>query len=169
MKLSIKTPQWIFAIALTGFIAACSENADVANVSTQHKPIDAVALDVYKSPTCGCCGDWVTHVEAAGFNAALHHPSDLNQLKTDQGVAPRYRSCHTAVSQDGYVFEGHVPADIMQRFLANPPEDALGLAVPGMPVGSPGMEMGDRFDSYDVWLLTKSGRDRVYQHIAGKR
>lgn len=169
MKLSIKTPQWLAAFLLLGFLAACSESADVANLQAQNKTVDALALDVYKSPTCGCCTDWITHVEAAGFSTSAHHPSDLKQLKTDRGIAPRYRSCHTAVSQDGFVFEGHVPVDIMQRFLANPPEGALGLAVPGMPVGSPGMEMGDRFDSYDVWLLTTSGNDRVYQHVAGKR
>ncbi len=95
----------------------------------------------------------MSHIEAADFSVAVHHPSDLNKLKDDKGILPRYQSCHTAINQEGYVFEGHIPADVIKRFLSNPPANALGLAVPGMPVGSPGMEMGDRYDEYDVLLL----------------
>ena len=95
----------------------------------------------------------------------VHHPENLNKLKSDMGISPRYQSCHTAVSKDGYVFEGHVPADIIHRFLTNPPPNAIGLAVPGMPVGSPGMEMGNRHDEYDIFLLNKDGNDVVYEHI----
>ena len=99
----------------------------------------------------------------------MHHPADLNKIKADKGIAPRYQSCHTAVSSDGYVFEGHIPGHIIQQFLADPPKDVIGLAVPGMPAGSPGMEVGDRRDEYDVLLLSKDGSHTVYEHVNGKR
>jgi len=79
--------------------------------------------------------------------------------------APRYQSCHTAVSSHGYVFEGHVPARHIKAFLANPPADAIGLAVPGMPLGSPGMEVGSRFDPYEVLLLKKDGSSEVFARV----
>ncbi len=122
-------------------------------------------LTVYKSPTCGCCGLWIDHARDAGFDTRVEHPADLNQLKAGHGIAPRHQSCHTAVSADGFVFEGHVPAHLIKRFLAERPEGAIGLAVPGMPVGSPGMEMGERFDRYEVLLLMKDGSSRVYSAI----
>jgi len=148
-------------------VSGCSEK-EPAKVVAQQKSLAVVptALDVFKSPTCGCCGKWVEHIEGSGFTAKTHHPSDLNGLKQQLGVAAQFQSCHTAVTKDGYVFEGHIPADIMQRFLVEKPAGALGLAVPGMPMGSPGMEMGDRRDSYDVLLLMKDGSARIYQHVA---
>ena len=127
--------------------------------------IEAPVLDVFKSPTCGCCGKWVSHIEESGLETKTYHPDDLTAVKQRLGITPRLQSCHTAVSKDGYVFEGHIPASVMQRFLAEKPKGALGLAVPGMPVGSPGMEMGSRRDSYDVLLLMKDGTTSVYQHI----
>lgn len=148
-------------------VSGCSEKEPVKVVEQQKSLVVLpAALDVFKSPTCGCCGKWVEHVEGGGFAAETHHPDDLNGLKQQLGVAAQFQSCHTAVSKDGYVFEGHIPTDIMQRFLAEKPAGALGLAVPGMPMGSPGMEMGDRRDSYDVLLLMKDGSARVYQHVA---
>lgn len=123
-------------------------------------------FQVYKSPSCGCCGEWVEHLNSNGFTTAVHHPENLALLKEQKGVAAEYQSCHTAVSQQGYVFEGHVPASVMEDFLAAPPEDAIGLAVPGMPVGSPGMEMGDRFTPYDVVVLKRDGSSDIYRHIA---
>ncbi|MDH3978696.1 MAG: DUF411 domain-containing protein, partial [Gammaproteobacteria bacterium] len=102
-------------------------------------------LTVYKSPTCGCCKVWIKHVNQAGFKTATEQPANLNDVKSELGVPPQVRSCHTAVSESGYVFEGHIPAKLIKRFLADPPDDALGLTVPGMPVGSPGMESGGRF------------------------
>jgi hypothetical protein len=107
----------------------------------------------------------VRHVEASGFETDVHHPAYLNKLKSDKGISPRYRSCHTAESEDGYVFEGHIPADIIQRFLANPPPNAIGLAVPGMPVGSPGMEMGNRFSPYVIFLLKKDGTSEPFEQV----
>ena len=89
----------------------------------------------------------------------------MGQLKAEQGILPQYQSCHTGVSKDGFVFEGHIPVDIVKRFLDNPPTDAIGLAVPGMPMGSPGMEMGDRRDDYDVLLLKSDGSSIIFEQI----
>ena len=124
-----------------------------------------VPMDVYKSPTCACCGKWLEHAEQRGFSLTSHHPADLNQLKVDQGLSQKYQSCHTAVSEQGYVFEGHIPARYIRQFLANTPADALGLAVPGMPAGSPGMEMGGRFTSYQVLLLKRDGSAEVFAEV----
>ena len=127
---------------------------------------DRVALKVYKSPTCGCCGKWIEHAEGYGFDSEIFHPRDLNAVKNEYGIPPRYRSCHTAVSPDGYVFEGHIPAKIVREFLNAPPEDAIGLTVPAMPVGSPGMEVGDNFMPYQVLLLKTGGAIEVFAEVS---
>ncbi|MCR6650765.1 MAG: DUF411 domain-containing protein [Cellvibrionaceae bacterium] len=132
---------------------------------TSSAPGSTVTLDVYKSPTCGCCADWITHTETNGFKSVIHHPENLDSVKQELGIAPQYQSCHTGVSSDGFIFEGHVPARLMKKFLAEKPKDAIGLAVPGMPIGSPGMEMDDRITPYDVLLLHKDGSSSVYERI----
>lgn len=153
---------------LLHLVLACSDEQQAAAIKeTTPPPTEAQVLDVFKSATCGCCGKWVSHIEEHGFSAIIHHPDNLNRVKQKLGIAPVFQSCHTAVTKDGYVFEGHIPAAIMQRFLNEKPPAALGLAVPEMPVGSPGMEMGDRHESYDVLLLMKDGPAKVYQHIDG--
>ena len=169
MKWVVRSLGW-FATTMLLFVSvvACSdqENSTTASNSISN---ETVSLDVYKSRTCGCCKKWVSHIEDFGFESEVHHPANLNKIKSDKGIDSRYQSCHTAVSSDGYVFEGHIPGHIIQQFLADPPKDAIGLAVPGMPVGSPGMEVGDRFDPYDVLLLSKDGGHTVYEHVNGKR
>ncbi|TCK08718.1 DUF411 domain-containing protein [Marinobacterium mangrovicola] len=165
MKLGKKL---VFAGIVAGsslVLAACSDSEAQDGASASVNAGAPVTLDVYKSPTCGCCESWIEHADKHGFESAIHHPQNLNGVKDDLGIAPRFRSCHTAVTEDGYAFEGHVPAKLVQRFLDNPPEGALGLAVPGMPAGSPGMEMGDRFDPYPVVLLYKDGRFELYEEI----
>lgn len=129
----------------------------------------ATTMDVYKSPTCGCCTGWIEHAQRAGIRAQTHHPDDLNVIKQRFKIEPRYQSCHTTVSQQGFVFEGHVPARFIQQFLANPPQDGIGLAVPGMPLGSPGMEAGDRFTPYQVLLLKADGSSSIYAEVATAR
>ncbi len=123
-------------------------------------------LKVYKSPDCGCCVKWIEHMEQQGVLAQALHPVNMAAVKQHYGIKPAYRSCHTAVSEQGYVFEGHVPARLVQQFLAAPPAGAIGLTVPGMPVGSPGMEMGTRFDPYQVLLLKQDGSAEVYATIS---
>lgn len=127
--------------------------------------LDDITLNVYKEETCGCCVGWIAHMDERGFESTVFHPTDLNKVKEELGVLRKWQSCHTAVSKEGYLFEGHIPAKYISQFLAAPPADALGLAVPGMPMGSPGMEIGDRFDSYDVILMKKDGTSEVYATV----
>lgn len=142
-----------------------SDQTAVSQVPLEKDVSGAIALDVYKSPTCGCCGSWIEHIEKSAFVTKTIHPADLSLEKSQRGIQPMYRSCHTAVSKDGYVFEGHVPAKYIEKFLADKPKGAIGLAVPGMPAGSPGMEMGDMFTPYPVLLLKKDGTSEVYAQI----
>jgi len=166
-KLFKQTRLAIFMVLFAG-LTACSESKNVGTQERANNEItELIKLDVFKSPSCGCCVGWMRHIEQKGFQTTTHHPADLQQLKYELGVAPQYQSCHTGVSKEGYVFEGHIPAEVMQQFLAEKPDNALGLAVPGMPMGSPGMEMGDRRDDYDVLLLNKDGSSQVYARIRG--
>ena len=119
----------------------------------------ATEITVYKSPTCGCCKKWVSHLQNAGFKVRAINRTDLNRIKAASGVRPEYASCHTAIV-DGYVIEGHVPADLVARLLKEKP-DIKGLAVPGMPMGSPGME-GPRRDPYQVLAFDEQGNLSVY-------
>ena len=127
-----------------------------------------VTLNVYKEVTCGCCNGWVTHMEENNFAAKINHPKDINAVKEELGILPKWQSCHTAVSAAGYLFEGHVPARYVTQFLNAPPADALGLAAPGMPMSSPGMDMGDHFMAYDIILMMKDGSSKVYANIKSK-
>ncbi len=120
-----------------------------------------VAMTVYKSPGCGCCEKWVEHMEQAGFKVRVEHPADLAPIKAQYGIGEALQACHTAVV-DGYVFEGHIPAGDVQRFLKEKPANAKGLAVPKMPKGSPGMEQGGEREAYQVLLLQNDGGQAVY-------
>ncbi len=169
MKRVVRKMWWPMITFMVFGVVACSDNTELTNASApQGRLVEKVTLEVYKSRTCRCCNKWVTHVEASGFETDVHHHENLNKLKSDKGISPRYQSCHTAVSNDGYVFEGHIPAYVIQQFLADPPQNAIGLAVPGMPAGSPGMEMGNRHDDYDVLLIKQDGNAEVYKHITAK-
>lgn len=119
-------------------------------------------IEVWRSATCKCCGNWVKHLEANGFTVAVNATgaSALDRLKEEAGVPAKLASCHTA-KIDRYVIEGHVPAADIKRLVAEHP-DAIGLAVPGMPIGSPGMEQGTDTERYDVLLLKKDGSTEVF-------
>lgn len=117
-------------------------------------------ITVYKSATCGCCKEWVNHLQANGFNVKAQDVSDLMSYKSANDVPMKLGSCHTA-TVDGYVIEGHVPANDIKRLLKERPP-VSGLAVPGMPVGSPGMEQGGQKDRYDVLTFNKQGGTSVY-------
>lgn len=119
----------------------------------------APEITVYKSATCGCCNKWVDHLRDAGFKVTAHNRQDMNEIKKTHGVKYQHRSCHTAVVED-YVVEGHVPAEDIRRLLDGRPAIS-GLAVPGMPMGSPGME-GHYKDPYEVIAFKKGGRDSVF-------
>ena len=119
------------------------------------------AVQVYKDPTCGCCAIWVEHLRKAGFAATVTDVEDMAAIKMKHGVPARARSCHTAVV-DGYVIEGHVPAADVQRLLKQRPA-VVGLGVPGMPIGSPGMEVaGMKPQPFDVLAFDKAGQTTVF-------
>jgi hypothetical protein len=123
-------------------------------------------IDVWKDPSCGCCKDWVAHLEKNGFKATIYETGN-NAKRAELGLADKFGSCHTALI-DGYVIEGHVPAADIQRLLKDKPK-ALGLAVPGMPIGSPGMDgvaYGGRKDPFDVLLVKKDGTSQVFKTYA---
>tara|TARA_R110002110_G_scaffold29981_5_gene106443 strand:- start:1359 stop:1871 length:513 start_codon:yes stop_codon:yes gene_type:complete len=116
-------------------------------------------VTVYKSPTCDCCKKWVSHLRDAGFKVTEKDRYNMTNIKSDLSVSRNLQSCHTSIV-DGYVVEGHVPADDIKRMLLEQP-DVLGLTVPGMPKGSPGME-SQQSDSYDVLSFNNNGQTEVY-------
>ena len=123
------------------------------------------SIHVSKDPNCGCCNGWVAHLRRNGFAVSVTDTADVSNVKARLGVPAELASCHTAEIA-GYVIEGHVPAQAITRLLAERP-DALGLAVPGMPIGSPGMEGGTQ-ETYDVILFSKHGQ-RSFGHFRGDR
>ena len=167
------------AIPLVLALAACEvgetvEDMTEADGSAEITPVvdarpapdrDAPLLTVYKTPTCGCCAAWADHMERKGFRVETVDMPTLTALKDSLGVPSDLTSCHTG-TVDGYVVEGHVPAEQVRRMLEERP-DARGLAVPGMPIGSPGMEQGDTRQPYDVLIVDEGGEASVYEHIEG--
>lgn len=149
-------------------VAGCTseEKTQPEQVSTSDiQTSNPSSYNLYKSETCGCCEEWMEYMSDKGYHALVHHPANLAAVKSSLGIDSEYQSCHTAVFENGYVMEGHVPAKFVKQFMTNPPDGALGLAVPGMPAGSPGMEMGDRFTPYDIYLLNKDGSAEVYVSV----
>ena len=143
-------------------LAACSAGAQESTANQTRATAMGIGLPelvVHKTPACGCCSAWVDHVRADGFTVRVIEVADTGPVALRHGVPDLLRSCHTA-EIDGYAIEGHVPAAEIRRLLAERP-DAAGLAVPGMPLGSPGMEMGDRRENYDVILFDRAGSSRV--------
>ena len=128
---------------------------------TSDAMVKPAAITVYKDPSCGCCTKWVEHLRASGFVPDVHDRADMDALKDSLGVPAALRSCHTAVA-GRYVVEGHVPAADVKKLLASSPAKVVGLAVPGMPAGSPGMEMGGRSDRYDVIAFGAKGTSHVF-------
>lgn len=123
---------------------------------------EPMPIEVHKTNGCGCCVAWMEHLEENGFSPTGNdlYTGLLMRLKLDNGVPPRMVSCHTA-KIEGYVIEGHVPAADIHRLLAERP-DAIGLAVPEMPLGSPGMDFGTRREAYDVFLIRNDGSTEVF-------
>lgn len=144
-----------------GFVAGLG-----AAVLARQAGASAGQMQVFKTPTCGCCSAWVAHVTRAGFDPVTRDVDQetLWSIKERAGVTPELSSCHTAFI-DGYFIEGHVPAADIQRLLSERP-DALGLTVPGMPIGAPGMEMGDQRDAYDTLLVLRDGATEVFARHA---
>jgi hypothetical protein len=144
--------RWLIAAAALASLPA----------ATRVAAAERTLVEVWKSPTCGCCKDWVAHLEANGFAVKVNEVGNTG-MRGRLGIPASLGSCHTALV-GGYAIEGHVPAPDIQRLLAERPS-AIGLAVPGMPIGSPGMDgpaYGGRRDRYDVLLLRKDGSTSVF-------
>jgi hypothetical protein len=161
-KYILKIIATFFVVTL---IASCSDKTTVKAETSSAKP-QSIILDVYKSATCGCCKKWISHIDDNGFQSNVHNRNDISVIKEKRGIQPQYRSCHTAISKDGYAFEGHVPAKFIQQFLnENHDDNVIGLSVPAMPLGSPGMEVGDKFHPYKILLLKSDGSYEVYSTV----
>lgn len=124
------------------------------------RPAKATAIDVYKSPSCGCCGAWVSNLRTSGLSVVAHDMDDVTPVATKAGVPADLRSCHTAIVES-YFVEGHVPATDIRRLLRDRP-NARGIAVPGMPFGSPGMEQGDLREPYETLLVDRQAKVTVF-------
>jgi hypothetical protein len=143
-------PLLVVVLAIFG-VVACSKNQAQADIL------------MYKNPQCGCCDKWATHLRDAGFSVEIQEYISMSGIKEKYGIKPALQSCHTAIhAETGLVFEGHVPANHVSALIENAPEGSIGLSVPGMPIGSPGMEVDDRKDQYDVLLLKSDGSVVVY-------
>lgn len=140
----------IIGLLITGCSVAQAP-ASVAQVAL------ASEITVFRSPTCGCCELWGDHMRDAGFQVSDRITEEMTAVKDHYGVPESLRSCHTTVV-DGYIIEGHVPAADVARLLTEQPPEIAGLAAPGMPVGSPGMESGSKVDPYTVFAFDKTGR-----------
>jgi hypothetical protein len=144
-------------------LASCAVLVQSRSLRAENPP----RILVSKDPTCGCCNGWVDHLRKAGFSADVVETPEINRVKARLGVPDDLASCHTA-EIGGYVIEGHVPADAIRHLLAEKPT-GKGLAVPGMPMGSPGMEMdGMAPDTYEVVLFGPSGR-KTFARYEGSR
>lgn len=171
IKFFSKQTAWVFTVSVAvstvvfGLVSESNHRqqmdyADLADkdlLSHQHK------VEVWKDPNCGCCTEWVKHMEDNGFQVVVHNTGN-REARDELGMPQKYGACHTA-KVDGYVIEGHTPATDIRRLLKEKPE-ALGLATPGMPLGSPGMD-GEMYQNrkhpYDVLLVAKNGSNQIYQ------
>jgi hypothetical protein len=159
---SDRSRRWIVVVAGVAVVAAAA-----AWVGIRATVAETANIVVYKTPACGCCGDWVTHMRAHGFEVSVVNVSSTQAAHERLGVPRRLGSCHTA-QIGNYWVEGHVPADLVQRLVTEQPGDIRGIAVPGMPAGSPGME-GPNPVTYDVLAYRSDGRVTRYARRDGKR
>jgi hypothetical protein len=155
MKLTGATRWTMMATAAAAMLVATMAFAQQAAA-----PKNLPKVTVYKSATCGCCAKWNEHMKAAGFDVTSNDLPDVTPVKDKNGVPLPVRSCHTALVGP-YVVEGHVPADLVKKLLAEHPAGVVGIATPGMPTGSPGME-GPTKDTYNVVTFDKAGKTTVY-------
>lgn len=147
--------NWLYGLFGIAFLAA------VAGGILYSQRSMATEIVVYKTPTCGCCGKWEDHLRQAGFKVTSKPMENINSIKAEHQIPSDLWSCHTALV-GGYVIEGHVPASAIKKLLAAKPTDSKGLAVPGMPIGSPGME-GPNPEKYDVVSIQGDGSAKVFE------
>ena len=170
-------------IAGTFYLTSASENNKIANsnnfavanetngqatlVSVWDKETEPnysgiTEMTVYRSPSCGCCGVWIDHAKKHGFKIEDLKTKEMEALKQKYNVPAELASCHTTII-DGYVMEGHIPADDIKRFLAQKPDNLVGLTVPGMPIGTPGMEAKDIKQPFQVLAFNDKGEVEVFK------
>lgn len=152
--LRFSTRTGILAIVLA--VTAVNHPAVAQTKAAAAKP----QMSVYKTPTCGCCGKWVEKMQASGFNTTVTNLDDVGPIRAKNGLPPRLASCHTTLV-GGYVIEGHVPAEDIKRLLRERPAGIAGLSAPGMPAGSPGMDVPNS-PPYEVLAFDKAGKTRVF-------
>lgn len=140
-------------------------NISILSAKEVENNANLLDLIVYKTPSCGCCNEWLSHIKANDIKAETKNYKNISPIKTKYAIKREYRSCHTAVNKDGFVFEGHIPAKYIKQFISEKHPNAIGLSVPGMPIGSPGMEVAKRFNPYKILLLLKDGTSEVYAEI----
>ena len=167
----------LFALLLAIFSACTNQSEDLSlrgsGVPLQGGDVQAQEnepnLTVYKTESCECCSAWIDHIEQAGFVVEVIVQKSLAELKDRFALPANARSCHTAVSRNGYVFEGHVPAKYIRNYLSNTKTvsgASKGLIVPAMPVGSPGMEYGDAFQPYRIFEFVEGKPLEVYAQVS---
>lgn len=161
-----RTNYWLGAllVACSGVIAACGDKpADVAQQGDSF-------VEVWKTPTCGCCSEWVEHLEENGFTVKVNDVQNTDSFRAALSMPQQYGSCHSA-KVAGYAIEGHVPADDIKKLLTEKPANVVGLSVPAMPMGSPGMEHPDypsKRAEYNVLLVSKQGEISSFTHYEAR-
>lgn len=149
----------VAAMSIALFIG-CTQSTTELSTAALEQVAQASELTVFRSPTCGCCGKWVEHMRSFGFQIEDNITEDVDVIAQQYGLPDQLRSCHTTIA-NGYIIEGHIPAVDVARLLKEAPKIA-GIAVPGMPVGSPGMESGDYVEPYSVLSFTEAGDTAVF-------
>jgi len=157
VKVMNKIMSLFFLVLLgVGFNINASENVNA---------IEPIEIEVYRSPSCGCCSKWIKHLKENQFSVKDYVTNDVQAIKDEKGVPSEMASCHTAIV-NGYVVEGHVPAADILKLIKDKP-NVIGISVPGMPVGTPGMDMGGRKDAYQVVSFTKDKKIHVVNSYEG--
>jgi hypothetical protein len=162
MKLNMKMTGWMKRLTIGFIIISVMWMLMAApGIAETSDPSDIM---VYRDPSCGCCEGWIDHLSEQGFRPTEVSTSEMETIKQQYSIPEHFRSCHTAIVQE-YVIEGHVPAADIKRLLAEYP-DVVGIAVPGMPVGTPGMEDGDRRDSFTVFSFDSAGNTAMFNQYS---
>jgi hypothetical protein len=150
-----------FVLLVVALVSSCSDVSPSRSDTVQNK----VHLTVHKRLKCSCCNKWIRHMLDRGFTTTSNNLNNLSTIKDTYGIHNELRSCHTSVTDDGFVFEGHIPAKFVQQFLDEKPDGARGLAVAAMPTGTPGMEFGERFQPYKIYRLNDDGSTEIYAEV----
>lgn len=165
MRRSIECTRYLLAILFALGCIQPSAAEPQADPKAKKEQLFSEPLVVHKSPFCFCCKKWIAHLDREGIDTTVDNTTNMSEIKGQWAIPKGMHSCHTAVLHNKYVFEGHVPARFVRKYLRNPPEGSYGLTVPGMPEGSPGMYEGKDFEPYNIYLLMRGGDYRFYARV----